>query len=94
MTQCPFCETELIIERREIEKGVWATVEVCPNCKDEWIDETEHDRLVGLFKCKTFNLGGSVAVRIPKEIADSLSIGAGTFVDFTVRDGKLVIAKT
>ncbi|RZN30400.1 MAG: AbrB/MazE/SpoVT family DNA-binding domain-containing protein [Methanosarcinales archaeon] len=94
MTQCPFCKTELIIERREIEKGVWATVEVCPNCTDEWIDETEHDRLVGLFKRKTFNLGGSIAVRIPKEIADLLSISAGTLVNFTVQDGKLVIAKT
>jgi len=93
MTKCPFCNTELIEERREIEKGVWATVEVCPNCKDEWIDETEHDRLVGLFKRKTFNLGGSTAVRIPKEIADLLSIGAGTLVDFTVRDGKMVIVK-
>ena len=93
MTKCPFCNTELIEEKREIEKGVWTTVEVCSNCKDEWIDETEHDRLVGLFKRKTFNLGGSIAVRIPKEIVDSLLINAGTLVDFTVRDGKLIIAK-
>ncbi len=85
--------SELVEERREIEKGVWATVEVCPNCRDEWVDEAGHDRLVGLFKQKTFNLGGSVAVRISKEIADALSIGAGTSVDFTVRDGKMVISK-
>ena len=93
MTKCPFCDAELVEERRELEKGVWAAVEVCPNCRDEWIDEAEHDRLVGLFKRKTFNLGGSVAVRIPKEIADALSIGAGTSVDFTVRDDKMIISK-
>jgi hypothetical protein len=72
---------------------MWATVEVCPNCRDEWIDEAEHDRLVGLFKRKTFNLGGSVALMIPKAIADALSIGAGTSVDFTVRDDKMIISK-
>lgn len=46
----PLCETEMRKERKEIEKGVWVTVEVCPQCKDEWIDEKEHDRLVDLFK--------------------------------------------
>ena len=66
---------------------------MCPNCRDEWIDEAEHDWLVGLFKRKTFNLGGSVDMRIPKEIADALSIGAGTSVDFTVRGAKMVISK-
>ena len=93
MTKCPFCDAELEEEKRELEKGVWATVEVCPNCRDEWIDEAEHDRLVGLFKRKTFNLGGSVAVRIPKEIADALSIGAGTSDDFPIRGDKMIISK-
>ena len=93
MTKCPFCDSELVAERRELEKGVWAMVEVCPNCRDEWVDEVEHDRLVGLFKRKTFNLGGSIAVRIPKEIADALSIDTGTLVDFTVGDGKIIISK-
>jgi antitoxin component of MazEF toxin-antitoxin module len=34
-----------------------------------------------------------VAVRIPKEIADVLSIGAGTSVDFTIRGDKMIISK-
>ncbi|MEA3281182.1 MAG: AbrB/MazE/SpoVT family DNA-binding domain-containing protein [Euryarchaeota archaeon] len=93
MTKCQFCDSELVEERREFEKGMWATVEVCQNCKDEWVDEVEHDRLVGLFKRKTFNLGGSIAVRIPKEIADALSIDNGTLVDFTVGGGKIIISK-
>lgn len=93
MTKCPLCETQMRKERKEIEKGVWATVEVCPRCKDEWIDEKEHDRLVDLFKRKTFNLGGSIAVRIPREIADALSIREGTEVNFSVQDKKIVISK-
>ena len=62
MTKCPFCDAELVEGRREIEKGVWAAVEVCPNCRDEWIDEAEHDWLVGLFKRKIFSLDVKVAV--------------------------------
>src|SRR5659263_455487 len=93
MTKCPLCETEMKKERKEIEKGVWVTVEVCPQCKDEWIDEKEHDRLVDLFKRKTFNLGGSIAVRIPKEIADALSIHEGTEVNFSLQDKKIIISK-
>ena len=92
MTKCPLCETEMRNERKEIDKGVWATVEVCPQCK-EWIDEKEHDKLVDLFKRKTFNLGGSIAVRIPKEIADALSIQEGTEVNFSIQDKKIIIYK-
>ena len=93
MTKCPFCETEMRKERKEIEKGVWATVEICPKCKDEWIDEKEHDWLVNLFKRKTFNIGGSIAVRIPKEITDALSIHEGYVVNFSVQDKKIEISK-
>ncbi len=46
MTKCPFCDSELVEERRELVKGVWATVEICPNCRDEWIDEVGHDWLL------------------------------------------------
>ncbi len=94
MAECPFCETGLVEEKREIEKGVFATVEVCPKCKDEWIDEKEHDRLVELFKRKAFNLSGSIAVRLPKEIADVLKIKEGTELYITVsKDEKIVISK-
>ncbi len=80
-------------EQKEIDKGTWAYVEICPQCNDEWVDEKEHDRLVDLFKRKVFNLGGSVAVRIPKEIADALAIREGTKVTFAVHGKKLIIAK-
>jgi len=57
------------------------------------IDETDHDRRVDLFKRKTFNLGGSIAVRIPKEIADALSIKEGTEVNFSVKNKNIIISK-
>ncbi|MDI6640540.1 MAG: AbrB/MazE/SpoVT family DNA-binding domain-containing protein [Methanocellales archaeon] len=94
MTKCPFCESELLEEKREIEKGVFAKVEVCQNCRDEWVDEGEHDRLLDLFRRRAFNLGGSIAIRIPKEMADALGIKEGTEVGFSVSKNKIVISKT
>lgn len=93
MSKCPFCESKLMKEKREIEKGVFAEVEVCPKCKDEWVDEREHDRLVELFRRKAFNLGGSIAVRLPKEIADAMKIKEGTELSFTIKDKKIVISR-
>jgi protein PhnA/antitoxin MazE len=29
-------------EQREIQKGFYTRVEVCPKCEDEWIDEKEY----------------------------------------------------
>jgi antitoxin MazE len=48
---------------------------------------------VDLFKRKTFNLGGSIAVRIPKEIADAIYIHEGTEVNFSLKDKKIIISK-
>lgn len=94
MAKCPLCKGELVREKREIKKGIFAEVEVCPKCEDEWIDETEYEKLRELFKRKAFNLGGSIAVRLPKEIADALDIHEGTAVNFTVTKGdKVVISK-
>jgi AbrB family looped-hinge helix DNA binding protein len=93
MTKCPFCEGKLVKEKKEIAKGVFAQVEVCLKCKDEWVDEREHDRLVELFKRKAFSLGGSIAVRLPKEIADAMKIKEGTELNFTVKDKKIVISR-
>ncbi len=43
MNNCPICETPMKKEQREIQKGIFAQVEVCPKCEDEWIDEKEFD---------------------------------------------------
>ncbi len=93
MTKCPFCGTKLVEEKREIEKGIFATVGVCPKCRDEWVDEKEHDRRVELFKRKAFNLSGSIAVRLPKEIANAVGVKEGTELSFNVENKKIVISK-
>lgn len=93
MAKCPFCESSLVEEKREIAKGIFADVEVCPKCKDEWVDEKEHDRLVELFRRKAFYLGGSIAVRLPKEIADAVKIREGTELNFKVEGKKIIITK-
>ena len=93
MTKCPFCDTPLVKERQEIKKGIYAKVEVCPKCKDEWIDETEYERMRKLFKRKAFDISGSIAVRLPKEIVNIVGIKDGTEVSFSVAGDKIVISK-
>jgi antitoxin MazE len=91
MSQCPKCKSPMKKERREIQKGVFAQVEVCPVCEDEWIDEKGYDELYRLFTRKTFRIGGSLAVRIPKELADMVGLKEGAEVRFAVNGDKIVI---
>ena len=93
MTQCPECGKNMKIEKREMSRGVYAKVEVCPNCQDEWVDEKEYERLRFLFKRKAFKIGGSLAVRIPKEIADVLKIDDGQTLSISVSGNQIVIEK-
>jgi len=91
MTKCPECGTTLSNERREISPGIYASVEVCPNCEDEWVDEKEYEELRALFKRKVFKVGGSLAVRLPKEIADVIGIHDGDDVIITTRNHKIIL---
>ncbi len=91
MTKCPICETPMKKEKREIQKGIFALVEVCPKCEDEWIDEKGYETLYNLFTRKTFKIGGSLAVRIPKEIADVIGLKEGSDVKLAVKEKKIVI---
>jgi antitoxin MazE len=78
-------------EKREIQKGIFALVEVCPKCEDEWIDEKGYEALYNLFTRKTFKIGGSLAIRIPKEIADVIGLKEGSDVKLAVKEKKIVI---
>jgi antitoxin MazE len=91
VSKCPKCKTPMKKERREIQKGVFAQVEVCPACEDEWIDENGYDELYRAFTRKTFKIGGSLAVRIPKELADLIGLKEGAEVRFDLKDDKIVI---
>ncbi|VVB89647.1 Antidote-toxin recognition MazE, bacterial antitoxin [uncultured archaeon] len=91
MTTCPICETPMKKEKREIQKGIFARVEICPKCEDEWIDEKGYEALYNLFTRKTFKIGGSLAVRIPKEIADVIGLKEGSNVKVAVKEKKIII---
>ena len=91
MSSCPICNSPMKKEKREIKKGVFAQVEVCPQCEDDWIDENGYEELYQMFTRKTFKIGGSLAVRIPKELVDMIGLKEGAELKFTVKDKKLVI---
>ncbi len=91
MSKCPICATPMRKEQREIQKGIYAQVEVCPECEDEWIDEKGYEALYQMFTRKTFKIGGSLAVRIPKELANVIGLKDGTDVKMAVKERKLII---
>jgi len=78
MGTCPICSTALVSERMPLSRGVFATVDVCPNCQERALDESERENLRQLFLRRAFRIGGSLAVRIPMPIAHSLGIREGT----------------
>lgn len=92
MSSCPICDTPMKKERREIRKGIFAQVEVCPKCEEEWVDENGYEELYSqMFTRKTFKIGGSLAVRIPKELANVIGLKEGTDVRLYVKDKKIII---
>ncbi len=92
MSLCPICDTPMKKERRELRKGIFAWVEVCPKCEEEWINEKGYEELYEqMFTRKTFKIGGSLAIRIPKEIVDIIGLKEGTDVKIDVKDRKIVI---
>ena len=91
MTNCPICDTRMKKEKREVDPGVYSQVEVCSQCSDEWLDEEEYETLYNLFKRKAFKIGGSVAVRIPKEIADAVKLQSGSEVRIRVDKNKIIV---
>jgi len=48
MTKCPECGKNMKKEKREISPGIYAQVEVCSKCNDEWLDEDEYEKLRAL----------------------------------------------
>ena len=91
MANCPMCNTKMKKEKKEIEPGTYSKVEVCPKCSDEWIDEKEYKKLYALFKRRTFKIGGSLAVRIPRELAKVLQIHPGDEIKFSIQQNKIII---
>ena len=91
MNKCPVCGTKMSKEQKELEKGTFIDVEVCPKCKDEWVDSENYKAIYRFFRRRTFKIGGSLAVRIPKEIADRLELKEGTQIEFDLQDNKIIM---
>jgi protein PhnA/antitoxin MazE len=84
MNLCPKCNTPLQRETKELLKGVFAEVAVCQTCEEGWFSKLPDDENDALFLRKTFKAGGSLAVRLPKEIVDTLGISEGSEINFKV----------
>ena len=95
MVICPVCgKSQLIRKRRHAEQygfdlGVYAA-EVCPSCGEVFWDEKNVLKMerkakkIGIWgleqRTKVAAVGNSLAVRIPKRLADFLGITKGTEV--------------
>lgn len=91
MNNCPKCRMPMKKETRELQKGIFTQVEVCRKCNDEWIDEKGYEALYEMFTRQTFKIGGSLAIRIPKELANVIGLKNGTNVKMAVKEKKLII---
>lgn len=78
-------------DRKEISKGIYARVEVCPRCREEWVDIKEHEKVYKEFYSKAFKSGNSLALRIPKKLAEIINLKEGSEVRFEARDNKIII---
>ncbi len=95
MSKCPHCDTQMHKESREILAGMFAEVDVCPNCKqDEWVDAKDYERLRLEYRRKTFKNGGSIAVRIPKEVSEVVGLDEGDEISIHAEGKKIVIEKS
>lgn len=80
MSNCPTCGMPMKKETREILEGILIQVEVCQKCKDEWIDEIEHDRLIKAYKRRKSEDEDELTEGDIKDIAEARAdIKAGRF---------------
>jgi len=103
---CPMCNKgKLRLEKQEVEmlgfKLGKFPVEVCPKCGEKFFDEKTSEKInqkakeLGLWglsrKTKVSEVGNSLAVRIPKKLAEFLGITSGTDVEVRPEGKKIVI---
>jgi protein PhnA/antitoxin MazE len=74
-----------------ISRGVFANVHVCPHCQGDIIDDDEREAIRQLFLRRAFRIGGSIAVRIPMPIAQTLGIREGTPLNVCVSEKGILI---
>jgi protein PhnA/antitoxin MazE len=88
---CPICNAELVSERMSLSRGVFANVEVCPRCHEVMLDDQDREAIRRLFLRRAFRIGGSIAVRIPMHIAQTLGIREGTKLNVCVSEKGILL---
>ncbi len=100
--KCVMCEGKTV--RKNVEYGEMGVsfgkyhAEVCEHCGEQFFDEEtaetiqQKSKQLGLFglarKTKVAEIGNSMAIRIPKEIATFLNLEKGTEVTLVPKDKK------
>ncbi len=96
MTKCLNCNEEMKEKLVEWKPGIYVRAEVCENCGEKWLDLEEHERAVAEFATQNvtklrrsvIKLGTSLAVRLPKDIADALGLKEKDEVEiYSTREG-------
>lgn len=106
MTKCYICEKGNL-ERKKIDFQLYGKIlgkfdaEVCDNCNEKFFDEEESDKIdllakkKGLFgleaETKVTQAGNSLAIRIPKKIADFMHLKKSSPAKLYPKQDKLVI---
>ncbi|MCS4540916.1 MAG: AbrB/MazE/SpoVT family DNA-binding domain-containing protein [Euryarchaeota archaeon] len=100
--KCPTCNADMVKRQIEWKKGIYVRADVCPKCKEEFIDLEEHERAMREYttqnitklKRNVIKLGSSLAIRIPKDIETSLGLKEKDSVEiFSTREGIVIKPK-
>jgi hypothetical protein len=79
-------------EIRQIRSGVFAKVEVCKVCEKGTYSLGSQESGTNLFQRKAFKIGGSLAIRIPMEMVNTLGIKEGSELDLVLDKKGILIS--
>lgn len=89
--KCRRCGRQLRRGREEISKGVVVEAWRCTKCRGEvLLDMEQYARYYEAVQRRAFKIGGSLAIRIPKSLAEDVGIREGSAVLFR-REGKGIV---
>jgi uncharacterized protein with PIN domain len=91
ITVCPFCNVKLKKVNREMEKDVFEKVMVCPTCDESFLTLKQCEKVSKKVYSRAFMSGNSLAVRIPKKVAEKIKLKNGCRYNLRVRKGKIII---
>ncbi len=90
ITVCALCGTGLKKVLKE-KKGVYTNMMSCPKCGESYLTLKQHEKIYTEFYSKAFMSGNSLAVRIPRKIAEKVGLKKGSSFHMRVRNKKIII---